>query len=132
MSKKDDVSPPLVGAISLLTIFAVLCLCVFSLLSLSTALAEKRLLDKTLENVEAYYQSEYQAELTLAQLRKGEKVDGVQQDGDIYRYTHSINDIRTFYAEVQKKEDCWRILRWQSLTDEEIYEETKRELWDGE
>ena len=99
-----------------------LCLCVFSLLSLSTALAEKRLLDKTLENVEAYYQSEYQAELTLAQLRKGEKVDGVQQDGDIYRFTHSINDIRTFYAEVQKKEDCWRILRWQSLTDEEIYE----------
>lgn len=45
MNKEDRFSPPAVGGISLLVAFAVLCLTVFALLSLSTVQAQKRLSD---------------------------------------------------------------------------------------
>ena len=70
MSEKRTFTPPVVvGAVSLLTIFAVLCLTVFALLSLSTVQADERLSDKSFAAVEGYYAADCAAEEILAQLR---------------------------------------------------------------
>ena len=45
MKRNHSISTPTVGGSSLLVIFAVLCLTVFALLSLSTVQAEKRMAD---------------------------------------------------------------------------------------
>lgn len=55
MSERRRFSPPTVGGSSLLVIFAVLCLTVFALLSLSTVQADGRLSQTSAEAAQAYY-----------------------------------------------------------------------------
>ena len=63
MTKRGTSGPPAaVGGSSLLVIFAVLCLTVFALLTLSTAAADSRLSQDAADAVEAYYQADSQAE----------------------------------------------------------------------
>ena len=77
MNKEDRFSPPAVGGISLLVAFAVLCLTVFALLSLSTVQAQKRLSDASLKAVGEYYAADSEALRILALLRSGEAVPEV-------------------------------------------------------
>ena len=72
MEDKKRFSPPVVGGSSLLVIFAVLCLTVFALLSLSTVRADVRLSEASAQAVSGYYQADCQAEAILARLRSGE------------------------------------------------------------
>ena len=62
MNGKARFSPPAVGVSSLLVIFAVLCLTVFALLSISTVRADGRLGDKVQTAVIGYYEADFQAE----------------------------------------------------------------------
>ena len=61
MRKQDSFSPAAVGGCSLLVIFAVLCLMVFALLSLSSVQAERRLADAATQSVLDYYEADLQA-----------------------------------------------------------------------
>lgn len=88
MDKRESFAPPAVGGSCLLVIFAVLCLTVFALLSLSTAQANDRLADASVEAVSAYYQADRQAETILAQLRSGQMPQGVTADGATYIYIY--------------------------------------------
>ena len=82
MEDKKRFSPPVVGGSSLLVIFAVLCLTVFALLSLSTVRADVRLSEASAQAVSGYYQADCQAEAILARLRSGELPPGVTAEGD--------------------------------------------------
>ncbi|MEG0780884.1 MAG: hypothetical protein RR426_09800, partial [Oscillospiraceae bacterium] len=75
--RKSEFSPPAVGGSSLLVIFAVLCLTVFSLLALSTVEANGRLSLAMAQSVEDYYAADCAAEEILSRLRAGEVPDGV-------------------------------------------------------
>ena len=68
MAKKERFPPPAVGGSSLLVIFAVLCLTVFALLSLSTVQADGRLSEAAVASVAAYYEADCRAEEILARL----------------------------------------------------------------
>ena len=57
-----------VGISSLLVIFAVLCLAVFALLSVSTVQAQNRLAESSREAVLGYYRADCEAETVLAAL----------------------------------------------------------------
>ena len=89
--RKERISAPAVGGSSLLVIFAVLCLTVFALLSLSTVQAEKRMADAAAEAVADYYAADLQAQEVFARLRTGETVGGVLVDGNRYHYSCSIS-----------------------------------------
>ena len=65
MTEKRKLSFPTVGGSSLLVIFAVLCLTVFALLTLSTVQANGRLSDRSAQAVLDYYQADTQAERIL-------------------------------------------------------------------
>lgn len=76
--------PPAPGASALLVIFAVLCLTVLAMLSLSTVQADARLSDASAEAVAGYYAADYQAEEFLAQLREGTVPPGVREEAGVY------------------------------------------------
>lgn len=76
-NRNDRFSPPAVGGISLLVAFAVLCLTIFALLSLTTVRADVRLADASADAVTEYYAADCQAQEILARLRNGEVPDSV-------------------------------------------------------
>ena len=133
MSEKRTFSPPVVvGAVSLLTIFAVLCLTVFALLSLSTVQADQRLSDKSFAAVAGYYAADCAAEEILAQLRAGEIPEGVTAyEGGLYRYGCPISDTQTLVVEVAVEDADYTIIRWQARSTAEWVADDSLPVWDG-
>ena len=84
MKQKNGISIPAVGAGSLLTTFAVLCMTVFALLCIATVQEEERQEKATDEAVAAYYAADFQAEQIFARLRRGEQVEDVVQQDNIF------------------------------------------------
>lgn len=131
MDKRETFSPPAVGGSCLLVIFAVLCLTVFALLSLSTVQANGRLADASVAAVSAYYQADCQAEAVLARLRSGQVPEGVAADGDTYTYTCPISDTQSLEVRVRLEGDSWTVLRWQAVSTVEWEAEDSLDLWSG-
>ncbi len=129
--KKRSFSPPVVGGSSLLVIFAVLCLTVFALLSLSTVQADGRLGDAAAQAVTGYYQADCRAESILAQLRAGDIPDDVSFDGSVYAYSCPISDTQSLSVEVSLDGSDYTILRWQAVSTAQWQPDTGLDLWDG-
>lgn len=131
-NKKDRVAVPAIGGSSLLVIFAVLCLTVFALLSLSTVKAGDRLSDASAEAVAAYYAADCQAEEVLARLRSGENVESVSWNGDIAVYDCPVSQTQTLHVEVRVDGEDYTVLRWQMASTTEWETEDSLMVWDGE
>ena len=125
MSKKGAFSFPAVGMISLLVIFAVLCLAVFSVLALSTAQADARLSRQTRETVLGYYRVELEANRTLAQLRQaGER--------GAFFFRCPISDTQALEVEARLEGDGYQILRWQTVSTLDWQTDEKLPVWNGQ
>ena len=130
MKNNHRISAPAVGGSSLLVIFAVLCLTVLALLSLSTVQAEKRMADASVQNVQAYYEADLEAEKIFARLRAGETVSGVQVKGSFYRYSCPIAENQLLKVELKREADEWTVCRWQVIAQSQPISETIP-VWDG-
>ena len=128
--KRYRISPPAIGGSSLLVIFALLALTVFALLSLSTVQAEKRMADATAQAVAEYYAADLEAERIFALLRAGETVNGVAVNGNVYSYRCAVSENQMLNVELEKKENTWRVCRWQVTASVEAISETMP-VWDG-
>ena len=124
MKKTSSFRPPVIGATSLLIIFAVLCLTMFTLLALSTAKANARLSDASIQAVSDYYEADRQAEVIFAKLREDSSnmPSGVYCVDDVYSYDVPISDAQHLLVELQKNEDVWTVLRWQAVSVSELEE----------
>ncbi len=129
MSKHE--APPAVGGSSLLVIFAVLCLTVFALLSLSTVQADSRMAEAAYRAVQDYYTADTEAEQILAQLRQGIVPEGVTKEDNLYSYTCPVSGTQALEVEVQITEDSYRVLRWQLVSITEWEPDDSMNLWDG-
>ncbi len=129
MSKHE--APPAVGGSSLLVIFAVLCLTVFALLSLSTVQADSRMAEASYNAVQGYYVADTEAELILAKLRQGILSDNVTKEGDFYSYTCQVSELQALEVEVQITEKDYQILRWQLVSTAEWEADDSLDVWDG-
>lgn len=127
--KKHSVSIPAVGAGSLLATFAVLCLVVFALLSLTTVQAEKRLADASAQAVADYYAADLRAEEIFARLRGGEMPAGVVRQENIYTYINTISEHQNLLVALEQTEDGWRVLRWQAVSLEDSAETETLPVW---
>lgn len=127
--KKSPV--PSVGAASLLVIFTVLCLTIFSLLSLSTALADRRLSDAAAESVQAYYEADTLAEEIYARLRAGEMPEQVQVRGSTYAYACPVSETQQLQVCLQQDNNTWTVLQWQLVTIETEHTDADLPVWDG-
>jgi len=130
MKEKQRFSVPAIGGSSLLVIFAVLCLTVFALLSLSTVLAEKRIADASVQAVSAYYEADLEAEQIFARLRAEETVDGVQTDGEVFFYSCPVTEYQTLEVELRKETNGWEICRWQVIAHSRPISDDLH-VWDG-
>ena len=132
MDKRQSFQAPVVGGSSLLVIFAVLCLTVFALLSLSTVQADSRLSDASAAAVSEYYAADCRAEEILARPRTGQVPEGVRVKADTYSYTCPISETQELQVEVRIRENGWEILRWQAVSTTQWNEDETLSLWDGE
>lgn len=134
MDRKDrssQFSPPALGGISLLAAFAILCLTVFALLSLSTVQADRRLADASAQAVADYYAADCQAQQILAQLRQGQHPEGVESQGSLYRYTVPISDTQQLSVAVELQGTDYTVLQWQAGPSGQWQADDSLDLWDG-
>ena len=131
----------------MLVIFAVLCLTVFALLTLSTVQADLRLADLSAQAVSGYYQADVQAQTILARLRRGDDPGDTAFDveivGDeqtpaaldrsylIYSYTCPISETQELSVSVRMDDDRYTILRWQAVSTLDWQADENIEVWDG-
>lgn len=142
--EKSTFSPPALGGSSLLTVFAVLCLTVFALLSLSTVRADLRLAQHSRQAVQDYYAADARAQEILARLRTGEalpegvsvetvSVDYPDHDEEIHSYAIPISDTQELQVEVRiDTSDDYEVLRWQVVNTGEWNSDGGLEIWDGD
>lgn len=135
-NKKDSrFAPPAVGGVSLLAVFAVLCLTVFALLSLSTVQADVRLAEASVQAVSGYYTADTRAQELLARLRNGERPEGVELSGSgplQARYTVPISDTQELQVSVTLEGNGdYVIERWQAVPSRKWETDNTLELWDG-
>lgn len=133
---KERFSPPAVGGISLLVVFAVLCLTVFALLALTTVQADVRLADASAQAVEDYYAADCRAQEILARVRNGETPENVEMervDGvTSVRYACPISETQELQVEARVNWDgSYTILRWQAVATQEWESDESLNLWDG-
>lgn len=129
-------SPPMVGGSSLLIIFAVLCLTVLAMLSLSTAQNNDRLSRASADSVTAYYAADAQAEEILARLRRGETPDGVTVGADgtgtLCEYAVPISGTQELSVCVRLEGGDWEVLRWKAVSTADWTPDDSMEVWNGE
>lgn len=125
-------TPPTIGGASLLTAFAVLCLTIFALLSLSTVRADSSLSEAAAKAVHDYYAADGRAQEILARLRFGEVPGEVTVEGDLCRYIVPISDTQELRVEVEvRATNDYTILRWQAVPVGEWEYDDDLDLWDG-
>ena len=136
--KRESFSPPAVGGVSLLVVFAVLCLTVFALLSLATGQADARLADASVQAVSDYYAADCAAQAVLAQLRRGEAPPEVESHGYDswhrgvrYTYACSLSDRQELEVEVVLDGEDYTVLRWQVVAVGEWVFDDSLNVWDG-
>lgn len=136
--RQETFSPPAVGGVSLLVAFAVLCLTVFALLSLTTVQADARLAEASARAVEEYYAADCAAQEILARLRNGEtpaEAESHSYDswhrGTRYTYAVPISDSQELQVEVLLDGEDYEILRWQAQYTGEWETVEGLDLWDG-
>lgn len=133
--EKRRFSPPAVGGSSLLVIFAVLCLTVFAMLSLSTVLADERLRSSSADAVTEYYAADFEAENILSTLRSGEIPENVELTEDLVaKYSCPISNTQSLFVEVKFYGgigDNYKILRWQAVYTADWRPDNKINVWTG-
>lgn len=145
VKKQERFSPPAVGGTSLLVVFAVLCLTVFALLSLTTVQADVRLADASAKAVTDYYAADCQAQEILARLRAGEVPEGVTisdggfvyddpEAGHLYA-DYAVPISETMELQVQVMLDpSWAdyvVAKWQAVPVGEWEPDEGIDVWDG-
>ncbi|MDE7003255.1 MAG: hypothetical protein K2P08_02370 [Oscillospiraceae bacterium] len=137
--KQTELSPPPVGGASLLVVFAVLCLTVFALLSLSTVRANGRLSETSARAVADYYAADVKAQEILARLRAGEEPEGVEWDGfgELYAsYSCPISDQQELRVEVRFPDaldlENYEIVCWQAVPVGQWETDDELDVWDGD
>ena len=141
--KQSRFSPPAVGGTSLLVVFAVLCLTVFALLSLSTVRANGRLSETSAQAVADYYAADCKAQETLARLRNGEFPAGVtrhsyepQAGGVRCSYAVPISEGQELRVEVRFPDmldlDSYEIVCWRAVPVGQWENDENLNVWDGE
>ena len=130
------------GAASLMVIFTVLCLTIFSLLTLLTAKNEYALTERTAQNVQDYYAADVQAvkirravETALAQDALPPSIDGVQitHSGGEIRYQCPIgSSLRLSVTLVHTGGGVTAVRAWQTEPAADWQADDSIEVWDGE
>ena len=134
-----------VGTISLVMIFAILCLTVFAMLTLSSSNAEKILADKTSGFVKNYYEADSRAmkirALVFDSYMGGslpESLDGVEityeRDGDFVfaSYSCEVDDVQDLIVRLRLGQNNDTVLEWRTGYSQNWEFDDSLNVWDGD
>ena len=136
-----------VGSASILMIFAVLCLTVFSALSLVTAISEKNTADHFAESTVQYYAADAEAieikEALLTSLRSGSSaaaaadsagaVYASSQEGDFFSYAVPLEDgISQLSVVLVYRNGALDNVTWEKTSTDEWSPDSSIQVWDLE
>ena len=132
-----------IGVCSLITVFAVLCMSIFAVLSISSAQADRRLAEQSYAAMQARYAADCSAEEILSNLRQGKIPDGVEcisenygkpEKKTTYIYSCPVSDTQELEVKVRinQKARGYEILRWKIVSTVSWEREDTLNLWDGE
>jgi hypothetical protein len=135
-----------VGSASLIMILAVLCLTIFSVLSLSSARASMSLASRTADKTSAYYAADAAACDVLGAIVSGDaKAGGFSVGGSsvdisaadyggktVYSYSVPIDDSSALFVEASVSGGKYDILRWQAVNISSWSPDDSLNVWDGE
>ncbi|MCL2220926.1 MAG: hypothetical protein FWC20_01445 [Oscillospiraceae bacterium] len=133
-----------VGSASIVLVFAVLCLTVFSLITLVVASNDKALVDAEVRLVVGYYEADALAERVLADLLIAEKLPsslhGVEINTmwneelgieTVYFYCH-ISEIKVLHVHLAFFEDTFRVLSWRMSSIDDWEYNPGLNVWIGD
>ena len=132
MRKSGGVS----GAVSLVMIFCVMCLAVFSVLTLATADRESRLSEMTARHAAEYYRADYNATVIAAALKNGGSppadlnVD-IVWSSDTARFLLPMGDSLGLDVAISLRGGAYEILRWQTVYTDSWESDFYLDLWNG-
>ena len=132
-----------VGSASIVLVFAVLCLTIFSLITFVVAGNEKALVDAKVGLVTGYYEADSLAEFVLAEILTAETVpenvrgvdintrwdDGLNAE-TIYFFCH-ISDVKALFVNLLIHENTFDILCWQMYDTDDWEFDDSINVWTG-
>lgn len=122
------------GAVSLVMIFCVMCLAVFSVLTLATADREARLSEMAARHAAEYYRADRDATVIAAALKNGGPLPAgvdIAWEGDTASFRLPAGDSLGLDVAVSVRGGGFEILRWQMLYTGSWEPDGFLELWDG-
>jgi len=133
-----------VGSASIVLVFAVLCLTVFSLITFVVASNDKALVDAEAHLVTGYYKADTLAEFVLAELLAADTLPSAvgeikigtlwndELEMDTAYFFCRISDIKALYVNLAFYEDSYDILSWRMYdTDDWVFDDSIN-VWSGE
>ena len=133
-----------VGSASIVLVFAVLCLTIFSLITYVVAGNEKSLTDAKAELVTGYYEADAAAELILAEIIAADTTPETVRGVSIYTgwdeklgaettyFHYSISGIKALYVNILLHDDSFDILSWRMYDTDEWEIDDSINVWTGE
>lgn len=137
----DNKTPKIsIGITSMTVIMCVLCLTVFSVLTLSTALSERDFSKTRAAATREYYDAESDASTLINKMYTTWKNGGdlktfsahneIEVEGDNYCFQKKIDDGQALHVVVRFKDDM-EIINWQVVSTGEWTPDDSLEVWDG-
>ena len=134
-----------VGSASIVLVFAVLCLTIFSLISFIVTQNTKALIDAEARFVIGYYKADTGAEYILAELLKSEtipsEIKGIKinieeendSDSTILNFAYPIydSDYKDLFVRVSVNDDSYNILSWRVIDNAEWEISNEFNVWGG-
>ena len=138
-NKQHNPKATLIGISSIVMIFAVLCLTIFSMLSLMTSDSDYTLAKKYLEKTLAYYNADAEALKIYGDIVNGRIVDagaGVvteNKDGELTEISYAVNldDKQKLNVKIELYDGNYTITEWYVNNVNEWVPDDNINIWDG-
>jgi len=132
-----------VGSASIVLVFAVLCLTIFSLITFVVAGNDKALTDAKVQLVSGYYEADALAELVLMDILAADTIPDSSRGVDIHTrwddeleaettyFFCNISDIKALYVNLALREDSFDILSWRMWDTDDWEFDDSINVWSG-
>ena len=133
-----------VGSASIVLVFAVICLTVFSLITFIVASNDKALVDAEVRRITAYYKADTEAEYILSELLAADTLPSSIRGVDIMTqfseelgiettyFFCPVSDIAALYVDLALRGDSFDILSWRMWNTDEWEFDDSINVWSGE
>jgi hypothetical protein len=130
-----------IGSSSIVLVFAVLCLTIFSMISLTIATSERTLTDAEVEMVVNYYLADALAEEILAYIRIAgnavpQTIQGIsiqqEREEDILflSFINPITELKGLYVRIALRNNVYDILQWRMIDLLDWVPDTSIVVWE--